>query len=306
MDGRGCSERLLMRLPDWLKRSKDLKALRGLKLKLRHGGLSTVCEEARCPNIAECFCRPTATFLLLGDVCTRSCRFCAVHKGTPSPLDVEEPSLVAKAARDIGLTHVVLTSVTRDDLPDKGARGFASALSEIGKLLPGATREVLTPDFAGRRDLLETVLEERPDVLGHNVETVERLYESIRPGASLKRSLSLLRLARDISRDVIVKSGFMVGLGESEKEIKDLLLELRDAGCDCVTIGQYLQPTRAQIPVSAYWEPRRFEAWSELAKSTGIRYVVAGPLVRSSYHSKEVLEEIRASLDAPTSACTKE
>ena len=293
MDRRGFSELPQMRLPEWLKRNKDLGALHNLKLKLRHVGLSTVCEEARCPNIAECFQKPMATFLILGDICTRSCSFCSVQKGIPSLPDPDEPSEVARAASEIGLTHVVLTSVTRDDLPDKGAHGFALALRETRKVLPNASLEVLTPDFSGRKDLLETVLSERPDVFGHNIETVGRLYETIRPGANLARSLALLKWAKDISPGIVVKSGFMVGLGESEEEIGELLRELKGAGCDCVTIGQYLQPTRSQIPARKYWDPERFKEWSELAKSIGIRYVVAGPLVRSSYQSKEVLEKIR-------------
>jgi lipoyl synthase len=282
-----------MRLPEWIKKNKDLGALRGLKLKLRQGGLSSVCEEARCPNIVECFCKPTATYLILGDICTRSCSFCSVSKGTPSPLDLQESLNVARSAKDIGLAHVVITSVTRDDLPDKGANGFSRTIQEIRKLLPSASVEVLTPDFSGREDLLEIVLDEKPDVFGHNVETVGRLYGSIRSGADLTRSLRLLRSAKTISPETVVKSGFMVGLGETEEEIMDLLYALHDAGCDCITIGQYLRPTKTQIPVKKYWEPVCFAAWSELAKSLGIRYVVAGPLIRSSYQSKEVLDKIR-------------
>jgi lipoic acid synthetase len=284
-----------MGLPEWIKRNKDLAALRGIKMKLRMGGLSTVCEEARCPNITECFCKPTATFLILGDICTRSCTFCSVKKGTPSPPDPEEPLHVASSAKDIGLTHVVITSVTRDDLPDKGAMGFSRTLHEIRNLMPSITTEVLTPDFSGREDLLEIVLDERPDVFGHNVETVGRLYDLVRPGASLAKSLEILSSVKKNSPDMVVKSGFMVGLGETEKEIMELLYALRDAGCDWVTIGQYLRPTKSQMPVKKYWEPEYFEVWSKLAKSYGIRYVVSGPLVRSSYKSKEVLEKIRES-----------
>lgn len=301
MDRRGCFD-LPLRLPEWLRRNKDLGALHGLKLKLRHGGLSTVCEEARCPNVAECFRKNVATFLILGDICTRSCAFCSVRKGVPSPPDPMEPSRVAFAASEIGLTHVVLTSVTRDDLPDRGAQGFMLTLREIRRMLPSTTLEVLTPDFSGRIDLLEAVLSENPDVFCHNVETVARLYEVIRPGASIARSLALLKHSRDICPDIVVKSGFMVGLGESEDEVAELLTELKDAGCDCVTIGQYLQPTKSQIPVREYLKPERFEEFSELAKSIGIRYVVAGPLVRSSYQSKEILEKIRALKNAPAPA----
>ncbi len=282
-----------MRLPDWIKARKDLSALRGLKLRFREGGLFTVCEEARCPNITECFCRPTATYLILGPVCTRSCSFCSVQKGGPLHYDPEEAEKVAESAEKIGLSHVVLTSVTRDDLPDKGAAGFIKTIRAVRRTIPGASVEILTPDFSGRRDLLRAVLDETPDIFGHNVEMVGRLYPSVRPGADLYRSLDLLQTAKARHPGLIVKSGFMVGLGETEKEIAGLIRSLFDAGCDCITIGQYLQPSRAQIPVQKYWEPSYFESWSDLAKSCGIRYVVAGPLVRSSYHAKEVLEKIR-------------
>ncbi len=283
------------RLPGWLKKNRDLSALHHLKAKLRHYGLSTVCEEARCPNICECFLKPTATFLILGDVCTRCCSFCSVHKGTPAPVNLHEPSLVAHTAEEMGLEHVVITSVTRDDLPDKGACGFTSTVRAIRDLIPACTIEILTPDFSGRQDLLEIVLNEKPDVFGHNVETAQRLYPAIRPYSSLTRSLDLLRSIKNISPGTIVKSGFMVGLGESESEIKDLLGALAEVGCDVVTIGQYLRPAMLQIPVTRYWEPVFFESWSNLAKSLGIGYCIAGPFVRSSYQAKEALKEIRNS-----------
>ncbi len=283
------------RLPGWLKKSRDLSALHHLKAKLRHSRLSTVCEEARCPNICECFLRPTATFLILGDMCTRCCSFCSVHKGTPAPVNLHEPSLVAQAAKEMGLEHVVITSVTRDDLPDKGAYGYISTIRAIRDLIPACTVEILTPDFSGRQDLLEIVLDEKPDVFGHNVEMTERLYPSIRPGSSLARSLDVLGDIKKISPETLVKSGFMVGLGEQESEILGLLGSLADAGCDVVTIGQYLRPTRLQIPVARYWEPEFFESWSKLAKSLGIGYCLAGPFVRSSYRAKETLKEIRNS-----------
>jgi lipoyl synthase len=283
------------RLPGWLKKNRDLSTLHHLKAKLRHSGLSTVCEEARCPNICECFHKPTATFLILGDVCTRYCSFCSVRKGAPAPLNLNEPFLVARAAEELGLEHVVITSVTRDDLPDKGAQGFTSTIRTIRDLIPECTIEILTPDFSGRQGLLEIVLDEKPDVFGHNVEMAERLYPSIRPYSSLTRSLNVLRGIKKISPETIVKSGFMVGLGETESEIKDLLGSLADAECDIVTIGQYLRPTRVQIPVAHYWEPEFFASWSNLAKSLGIGYCIAGPFVRSSYHAKEVLKDIRDS-----------
>jgi lipoic acid synthetase len=195
----------------------------------------------------------------------------------------------------MGLEHVVITSVTRDDLSDKGAQGFTSTIRAIRYLIPACTIEILTPDFSGRQDLLEIVLSEKPDVFGHNVEMAERLYPAIRPCSSLTRSLDVLRSIKRISPETIVKSGFMVGLGESESEIKDLLGSLADAGCDVVTIGQYLRPTRLQIPVAHYWEPEFYASWSNLAKSLGIGYCIAGPFVRSSYRAKEILKDIRNS-----------
>ena len=282
------------RLPQWLRKNRGRSGLHCLKATLRHAGLSSVCEEARCPNISECFRKPTATFLILGNTCTRRCAFCSVAKGSPPPVDRNEPALLAQAANDMGLTHAVVTSVTRDDLPDKGASHFAATILALKDLLPKCTIEILTPDFSGRKDLLEVVLKEKPDVFGHNVETVSRLYPAIRPGANLGRSLGILSTVKVLSPDTVVKSGFMVGLGESLSEIEGLLVALRDAGCDAVTIGQYLRPSRTQMDVVRYWEPEYYPDWSNLAKSLGIGYCIAGPLVRSSYRAKEVLEEIRA------------
>lgn len=281
------------RLPIWLRRDKDLSGLREIRLRLRQSSLSTVCEEARCPNIAECFSRHDATFLILGDICTRACAFCAVKKGQPLALDPDEPQKVALAARALGLKHVVITSVTRDDRPDKGALTFAATISQVKRHLSQATVEVLTPDFSGARGWLEAVLEARPDVFGHNVETVGSLYGAIRPGADLIRSLKLLRWAKETAPGVKVKSGFMVGLGETEKEIRDLIVALCEAGVDIVTIGQYLQPSRAQREVRRYWEPEYFDVWACVAKEAGIRYVVSGPMVRSSYRASELWEMIK-------------
>ena len=281
------------RIPSWAKKNKRLKDLHLTKAGLRTSGLASVCEEARCPNIAECFARPTATFLILGDTCTRGCRFCSIRKGAPAPPDPREAERVAQAASAMGLKHVVITSVTRDDLPDQGAGAFAGTIREIRKLLPGSTVEVLTPDFSGRADLIEMVLRERPDVFNHNVETVGRLYGAVRPQAGLETSLKVLRTARGFSADMVVKSGFMLGLGEREEEVTELLQALSRSGCEVVTMGQYLQPTAKQVPASRYWSPEDFERFSDIAKSTGIRYVISGPLVRSSYQAKEILEEVR-------------
>ena len=282
------------RLPQWLRKNRDLESLHDLKQRLRCSGLATVCEEARCPNISECFSTPTATFLILGDTCTRNCMFCSVAKGFPAPPDLDEPARVASAVSEMGLTHAVITSVTRDDLPDHGAGAFAATIRAIRDLVPGCTVEVLTPDFGGEQHALETVLVEKPDVFGHNVETVKRLQGILRPRADLCRSLSLLTTTKLLAGDIVVKSGFMVGFGERDDEIRELLSEIRYTGCDVVTIGQYLQPTRHQVPVRKYWELEAYEGWSNLAKSIGIGYCVAGPFVRSSYRAGEVLDEIRS------------
>lgn len=281
------------RIPSWAKKRLNLKDLHTTKIGLRNACVSTVCEEARCPNIAECFSKPSATFLILGSICTRSCRFCSISKGRPVPPDQEEGKLVAHAALEMGLKHIVITSVCRDDLDDRGAGAFAGAIREVRKSLPGSTIEVLVPDFSGRKDLAGIVLKEMPDVFNHNVETVERLYGTIRPQANLETSFKILRTARDFSKDIIIKSGFMVGLGEEEHEVMNLLQGLKTAGCDVVTIGQYMQPTLAQVPVTVYRDLQDFERFSDLAKNIGIRYVISGPLVRSSYRAKEVLETVK-------------
>ncbi len=280
------------RLPAWLRNHRKPSSLRDVKLRLRKGGLSTVCEEARCPNISECFSKKDATFLILGDICTRNCRFCSVAGGSPGAPDPNEPALLSEAATELGLKHVVITSVTRDDLTDKGAGHFAACISEINRRLPGTSVEVLTPDFSGDISLLDIVLEGKPDVFGHNVETVRPLYSDIRPGADLDTSLAVLNAAARHG-GVLVKTGFMVGLGESEVEIVDLIRSIKEAGVDILTIGQYLRPTRNQVPVLKYWEPEAFEAWARLAKGIGISYVVSSPFVRSSYKAGDILKEIR-------------
>lgn len=206
--------------------------------------------------------------------------------------DEQEPTQVAQAARDMALKHVVITSVTRDDLEDQGARTFAKTISEVKRLLPLSSVEVLTPDFSGSQALAEIVFNAEPHVFNHNVETVGRLYNTVRPGARLKTSLNLIRSAHEYSDSLVVKSGFMVGLGETHDEIRDLIVSLQQAGCDIITIGQYIQPTKRQMPVAKYWPPESFQEWSDLAKNIGIRYVISGPLIRSSYRAKEAFEEI--------------
>ncbi len=293
------------RLPPWAAAVRKAGRLHAVKSLLRASGLSTVCEEARCPNISGCFARSTATFLILGDVCTRACLFCGVRKGRPSPPEPGEAERLAGAVSALGLRHAVITSVTRDDLPDKGALAFARTIRAVRAANPSCTVEVLTPDFMGREDLLAVVLAERPDVFAHNVETVGRLHGVIRPGADLYRSISLLAAARAADRRLRVKSGFMVGLGEDEAEIEGLLGELSGTGCDMVTIGQYLRPSKDQAPVRRYWEPEAFERWGRLAKTLGIGYCVAGPLVRSSYRAREALEALQGADRADANAKTQ-
>jgi len=253
-------------------------------------GVNTVCRSARCPNLGECFAKRQATFMIMGDICTRNCRFCAVAHGRPNPLDGEEPRRVAEAAKRLGLRHVVVTSVTRDDLPDGGAAHFAATIAALREVAAGAAVEVLVSDFRGSRSALSTIVEGRPEVFGHNIEMAPRLYPSLRPQADYRRSLAVLREAREMRPELLTKSGFMVGLGETEDERVELLRALREVGVRAVTIGQYLQPTRDNVPVSEYVAPETFARYEDIARTMGFPYVASGPLVRSSYHAKELLE----------------
>lgn len=251
---------------------------------LAHLGLPTVCDSARCPNRGECFSHYTATFLILGDVCTRKCAFCAVKHGSPQGLpDASEPKRLASAVLELGLSHVVITSVTRDDLPDGGAGHYVRVMQELRKRCPGVRVEILVPDFLGSEDALLTVLKARPDILAHNVETVPRLYREVRRGADYVRSLTLLRQAKSWAFNVVVKSGLMLGLGETGEEIESVLSDLVTAGCDMVTIGQYLAPSLAHAPVQRYLLHDEFDHWRKRALALGFKSVASGPLVRSSY-----------------------
>jgi len=258
-----------------------------LKKTLRRKGLHTVCEEARCPNMGECFSRPTATFMILGSRCTRNCGFCSVLSGAPGPPDPEEPRKLAAAAGEMGLKYVVITSVTRDDLPDSGAGQFAACIRAVKREIPGAKVEVLTPDFKGDMDALKTVLEAGPDVFNHNVETVPALYPVVRPQADYARSLFILESAGRLAPGMPVKSGFMLGLGESMDEVYSLMEDLRSSGCGMLTIGQYLQPTKANLPVREYVRPEIFEGLKAAALAMGFKSVASGPLVRSSMNAEE-------------------
>jgi len=277
-----------LRKPEWI-RAKKHGSLRNTKKVLRSYGLSTVCEEARCPNMCECFTKPTATFMILGSKCTRRCGFCSVKSSVPESLDLHEPQRIAMAARQMGLRHVVVTSVTRDDLPDGGVRQFADTVGAIREHVPYATVEVLTPDFKGDIGNLKTVLDSRPDVYNHNIETVPRLYGRVRPGAIYQRSLNVLRNVKETAPDIFLKSGLMLGLGETRQEVLDVLRDLYHAGCACVTIGQYLRPSRRNLPVAEYVRPEAFEDIRQEALHMGFRYVASAPLVRSSMNAEEML-----------------
>jgi len=274
------------RLPPWLRaKSGHWEKVHAMKVLLQGARLHTVCEEARCPNQGECWTRGTATFMLLGDTCTRGCGFCAVATGVPAPPDPEEPRQVAETCRRLGLSFVVLTSVTRDDLPDGGAGHFAAAVRAIRGACPAARIEVLVPDFAGEAASIRTVVESRPTIFNHNLETVERLTGLVRTRARYRRSLAVLKSAKALGAPV-TKTGIMVGLGETEAEILELFRDAREADCDILTVGQYLQPTPRHLPVAEYVHPDRFAALEAAARALGFKAVYAGPLVRSSYHAE--------------------
>lgn len=276
-----------MRLPEWI-RTKGFEGIHDTKRILRSYNVSTVCEEARCPNIGECYSRPTATFMLLGSKCTRNCGFCSVESSMPEPLDHTEPERVARAAKEMRLKYVVITSVTRDDLPDGGAGHFARTVDAVRRYLQGAKVEVLIPDFNGDIGALMTVLSSRPDVFGHNVETVPSLYSVVRPRADYNRSLHILEYAKRVAPDIHTKSGLMLGLGETCDEVIDVLKDLCDAGCDFVTLGQYLRPSRKNLPVVEYIRPEIFERLRNRALNMGFKYVASSPLMRSSMNAEEM------------------
>lgn len=278
--------------PDWLRIRLGDPTNQNHLLKLIEGlNLHTVCQEAKCPNIFECWSDRTATFMLGGDICTRHCGFCAVGKGAPNALDTDEPRHVAEAVRHLNLAHTVITSVNRDDLPDGGAAHWAETIREVRALNPECKVEVLIPDFNGDEAALNTVLDAEPDVLNHNTETIARLYRRVRPDAVYEQSMTLLRRAgarRDREQNsMLTKSGIMVGLGEEFVEVVELMKDLRAASCDIMTIGQYLQPHARRLPVERYVTPEEFDRWRDIGMSMGFKHVQSSPLTRSSYHARE-------------------
>jgi lipoic acid synthetase len=285
--------------PPWLKRripsGATYQEIRGLIQKTH---LHTVCQEACCPNLGECFSQGTATFLILGDRCTRDCRFCAVAHGSTEPPDPEEPLRVAEAVEQMKLRYAVVTSVTRDDLKDGGAFVFAETIRKIREKTPETRVEVLIPDFRGDLNSLKTVMEARPDVLNHNVETVPRLYASVRPQAVYQRSIDLLRNAHRLDPSIPTKSGLMLGLGEQPEEVVQVLRDLLDAGCRILTLGQYLQPSAEHLPVERFVTPEEFEGWRKKALEMGFREVASGPFVRSSYHANEAYQALSSTHDS--------
>ncbi len=274
--------------PDWLKVKVPSGAgFTQIKNIVDTNKLNTVCEDARCPNMAECWYRGTATFMILGDICTRSCGFCAVKTGKPVELDYDEPRRVAEAVRQMRLRHAVVTSVNRDELEDGGAEIFAETIHKIREYTPGCTIEVLIPDFKGERHAIQKLIDAHPDILNHNTETVPRLYLSVRPQAKYLRTLELLELCKQ--EGLVTKTGLMLGIGEEFDEIEQVLVDIRKAKVDILTLGQYLQPTKMHIPVDRYVDPKEFMYWKAFGLSIGFRHVESGPLVRSSYHAEELV-----------------
>ncbi len=280
-------------LPVWIRERKlQLDQLHGVRALTGAARLHTVCDEARCPNRSECFSRGTATFLIMGDVCTRNCRYCSIAHGRPRPLDPEEPVRLARAAVELGLRHVVVTSVDRDDLPDGGATHFAAVIRALQALNPRPTIEVLTPDFRGAPAAVDVVIDAGPDVYNHNLETVERLYPRVRRQGRYRWALEVLARVAERAPAMVTKSGLMVGLGEEVEEVTTALEDLARVGCRVVTIGQYLRPTRREVEVVRYWAPEEFAALERRGRALGLE-VIAGPFVRSSYHAEEAFVHVR-------------
>lgn len=273
--------------PPWIATSVDITSFEHLISKIQRNDLHVVCFEASCPNIGTCFHKKTATFLILGNICTRTCKFCGIAKGIPSIPSSNEPKSVAKIVKELNLKHIVITSVTRDDLPDQGVSQFIQTIREIRNSVSKIIIEVLIPDFQGRPEILDQLVQEEPEIINHNVESVPRLYPSVRPQANYLRSLEVLKFIKERNPAIYTKSGLMIGLGESVAEIHTLLRDLKKVQCDIVTIGQYLQPSEHQISVQKYYDPTEFEEFEQYGKKLGFLYINAAPLVRSSYNAEE-------------------
>lgn len=277
------------RLPEYLKRPIiDTDKTRTVRRILKTKCLNTVCENARCPNKNECYTKNTATFLIMGNNCTRNCRYCNITCNRPEPLDLNEPKHVAEAVKDLGLKYSVITSVTRDDLPDGGAEHFANCICEIRKISEDVRIEILTPDFKGDEKSLDTIIKSHPDVFNHNIETVRSVFKTARPQGNYDTSLEVLKYIKDNS-DILTKSGLMIGLGETFEQIEETLIDLKNVGCDIVTIGQYIQPSKEHLEVSKYYTPEEYEQLKILAEKIGIKHHQIGPLVRSSYRAAELV-----------------
>ena len=273
------------RLPEYLKRPIiDTDTTRNVRRILKHNCLNTVCENARCPNKNECYTKNTATFLIMGNVCTRNCRYCNISCQKPEPLDPLEPQHIAKAVKDLGLKYAVITSVTRDDLPDGGAEHFAQCIYEIRKLTPSVKIEILTPDYKNQKHALDVIIKAHPDVFNHNIETVKALFKTARPQGNYDNSLAVLKYIKENS-NIETKSGMMIGLGETIEQIKETMEDLHAVNCDILTVGQYIQPSKEHLPVAKYYKPEEYEELKELATSVGITRHQIGPLVRSSYNA---------------------
>lgn len=277
------------RLPEFLKRPIiDTDKTRTVRKILKSNCLNTVCEGARCPNKNECYSNHTATFLIMGSVCTRNCRYCNISCQRPEPLDENEPLHVAQAVKDLGLKYAVITSVTRDDLPDDGANHFAKCINEIRKISPNTKIEILTPDFKGNEESLNTIIKAHPDVFNHNIETARDIFKTARPQGNYDTSLGVLKYVKENS-DIKTKSGFMIGLGEDIEQIKQTITDLYSVNCDILTIGQYIQPSKEHLPVAKYYNPEEYEELKDIAKNIGIKYFQIGPLVRSSYNAAKLV-----------------
>lgn len=298
------------RLPDWLTiRVPRPDTIKTVEQMMRGKNLHTVCESARCPNLAECWSKKTATFMILGNTCTRSCGFCAIKVGRGEEVDPFEPANVAKATEELGLRHVVVTSVARDDLPDQGAGQFAQTVSAIHKRLPDVIVEILTPDFRGREDLIKIVCDSHPEIYNHNIETVERLHTIVRPAAKYSRTMEVMRIVKRLDPSIYTKSGLMLGLGETKEEVVRTLSDLRSNGVDAVTIGQYLRPTMKHLPVVEYIHPDVFKEYEEIGAQLGFAFVASGPFIRSSYNaiafSEKVMKERLDRLDGKRSGLSQ-